>query len=168
MRLAAVRLFLCDVDGVLTDSSLYVGTGPEWKRFHIRDGLGMQLLQQHGIRVGWISFRPSTATEVRARELGIDFLVQKKGTKSAAVDELLERTGCRWAEVCFVGDDVVDLGVMGRAGVAVAVHDAIPEVRAIAHYTTQHAGGCGAIREAAELILKAQDKWQSILEQFSE
>jgi 3-deoxy-D-manno-octulosonate 8-phosphate phosphatase (KDO 8-P phosphatase) len=169
-RLARVKLFLCDVDGVLTDGSVYLGGGQEIKRFNIRDGLGLIFLQRAGLKVGWVSARPSPVTQARAAELGIDFLVQQgdRVGKTGAVEKLLRRTKLHWDAVCFVGDDVVDLGPLQRAGLAVAVADARPDVKAAAHYVTRAAGGRGSVREAAEMILQAQGKWDSIIVHYSE
>src|SRR3954470_7698757 len=136
-RLARVKLLLCDVDGVLTDGTVLLGDGKEYKSFSIQDGLGMLLLKRNGIPVGWVSNRPSEVTKQRADELKIDFLFQDKSNKVAAVEFILQQTGLGWPEVCYMGDDVVDLGVLKRAGVAVAVANAIPEAKAMAHYVTK-------------------------------
>ena len=164
--LKRVRLLLCDVDGVLTDGTVTMGDGREFKRFNIQDGLGLRLLQRTGVRVGWISARPSAATEQRAADLKVDFLHQEQGSKVVGVEGILARAGLAWDDVCFVGDDVVDLGPLKHAGVAVAVANAIDEVKALAHYVTRAAGGHGAIREIATMILKAQDKWTPLLKEF--
>jgi 3-deoxy-D-manno-octulosonate 8-phosphate phosphatase (KDO 8-P phosphatase) len=166
-RLAKVKLFLCDVDGVLTDGAVFMGNGVETKRFNIRDGLGLRLLQKEGIKVGWISRRPSTATGQRAQDLRIDFLHQSEGSKAAAVEAILVETGLTWTDVCYVGDDIVDLSVMKRAGVAVAVADAIVEVKTMADHVTRAAGGHGAVREVVELILKAQSRWRRLIQEYS-
>jgi 3-deoxy-D-manno-octulosonate 8-phosphate phosphatase (KDO 8-P phosphatase) len=166
-RLARVKLFLCDVDGVLTDASVFIGQEQETKRFHIRDGLGLVLLRREGIKVGWISNRPSSATTLRAKELKIDFLEQARGDKVKAAENLLAKTGCRWEEVCYMGDDIVDLGVLKRAGVAVTVADAVNEAKTIAHYQTKAVGGHGAVREVVEMILKAQKKWDRLVAEHS-
>jgi len=165
--LRRVRLLLCDVDGVLTDGAVFIGGAREVKRFHIRDGLGLVILQRAGLKVGWVSGRPSAATTWRARELKIDFLRQEKGSKVCAVESLLAQTGYGWDEVCYVADDIVDLGVMKRAGVAVAVANGVAEARAAADYVTRAAGGHGAVREVVELILKAQGKWQGVVADYS-
>jgi len=162
-KLGRTKLLLCDVDGVLTDGALLIGAGVELKRFDIRDGLGLVALRQEAIKVGWVSSRPSTATTQRAKELKIDFLVQRKGSKVAAVQQLLTKTGLSWNEVCFVGDDIVDIGPLRHAGVAVAVADAVTEAKAVADYVTRTRGGHGAVREVVELILKAQDKWPRVI-----
>ncbi len=166
-RLRRVRLFLCDVDGVLTDGAVLMGNGVETKRFHVRDGLGMRLLQRQGIKVGWISRRPSSATAQRAEDLKIDFLHQSNANKVTAVESILAQTGLTWADVCYVGDDIVDLGVLKRVGVAVTVADGLRETKAAADYVTRLPGGQGAVREVVDLILKAQNKWQRLVEDYS-
>jgi len=164
-QLRQIRLFLCDVDGVLTDGSIFIGGEREFKRFNIRDGLGMVLARRAGLKVGWVSARPSLATKMRAEELKIDFLVQQgdKLSKTGAVEKLLAREKINWDEVCFVGDDVVDLGPLVRAGFGVAVADARPEAKAAADFVTQADGGRGAVREAVEMILHAQGKWEPVI-----
>lgn len=166
-RLKKVKLLLCDVDGVLTDASVFIGEAGEFKRFDIQDGLGLALLRRQGLKAGWISSRPSTATERRAKELKIDFLRQSKGSKVSTVQSLLARTGLGWDEICYAGDDLVDLGVLRRAGVAVAVANGVAEVRAAADYVTRAAGGRGAVREVVELLLKAQDKWDAVVAEYA-
>jgi 3-deoxy-D-manno-octulosonate 8-phosphate phosphatase (KDO 8-P phosphatase) len=168
-RLKRIKLFLCDVDGVLTDGSVFIGGEREFKRFNIRDGLGLVLARRAGLKVGWVSARPSLATKLRADELKIDFLVQQgdSTSKTAAIEQLLEQEKLGWTETCFVGDDNIDLGPLTRAGLAVAVGDAVPEAKAAAHYVTKNVGGRGAVREAVELILRAQNKWQPFIKQYS-
>jgi 3-deoxy-D-manno-octulosonate 8-phosphate phosphatase (KDO 8-P phosphatase) len=168
-RLKDIKLFLCDVDGVLTDGSIFIGGEREFKRFNIRDGLGLVLARRAGLKVGWVSARPSPATKLRAEELKIDFLVQQGDniSKTAAIERLLARERLNWSEVCFVGDDIIDLGPLTRAGLSVAVGDAVPEAKAAAHFTTQAAGGRGAVREAVEIILKAQGKWRPFLKNYA-
>ena len=153
--------------GILTDASVYMGPGIELKRFNIRDGLGLRLLQDAGIKVGWISRRPSPATTVRAEDLKIDFLVQTRGDKVEAAVEILNQTGLKWEQIAYLGDDVVDLGMLRRAGLAVSVPDGCREARRRAHYVTRLAGGQGAVREVVEMILKAQGRWTSIVKDHS-
>lgn len=162
-KLRRIQLFLCDVDGVLTNGTVLIGDGKEYKAFNIQDGLGLLLLKRHGIKVGWISNRPSQVTQQRAEELQIDFLHQAKGSKVAVAELLLAKTGLGWENVCFIGDDIVDLGVLQRAGVAVAVANAVVEARALADYVTHSKGGEGAVREAVRLILDAQGKWRQVI-----
>ena len=165
-RLANIKLFLCDVDGVLTDATVFLTETSEIKQFNIQDGLGQILLQKGGVKVGWISARPSPVTEKRGRELKVDFLFQGKSGKLAAAEQILAQTGLNFSQVCYAGDDIVDIAVMKRAGVAIAVTNAVDEARAVAHYVTKTHGGKGAIREIAELILKAQNKWDTVLEEY--
>ena len=117
--------------------------------------------------MGWVSRRPSTATTRRAEELKIDFLEQHDSGKVAIVEKLLAKTGYRWDEVCYLGDDVVDLGVMRRVGVAATVADAVDEAKAAAHYVTRANGGRGGVREMVELILKAQDLWKNVVAHYA-
>jgi 3-deoxy-D-manno-octulosonate 8-phosphate phosphatase (KDO 8-P phosphatase) len=163
-----IRLLLCDVDGVLTDASVFIGGPQEIKRFNIRDGLGLVRLRRAGLKVGWISGRSSAATTLRARELKIDFLRQEKGSKVCVVESLLAQTGFRWDEVCDMGYDIIDLWFLKRAGVAVAVANGVAEARAAADYVTRADGGQGAVREVVELILKAQNKWASIVAEYAD
>jgi 3-deoxy-D-manno-octulosonate 8-phosphate phosphatase (KDO 8-P phosphatase) len=169
-RAAGIKLFLCDVDGVLTDGSIFIGGEKEFKRFNIRDGLGLVLARRAGLKIGWVSARPSLATKLRADELKIHFLVQQNDrlSKTGAIEELLAQEKLGWDETCFVGDDIVDLGPLQRAGFAVAVADGVPEAKAKAHFVTQAAGGRGAVREVIELILKAQGTWEPFVTHYSE
>jgi len=169
-RLARVKLFLCDVDGVLTDGSVFIGGAQEIKRFNIRDGLGMVLWRRAGYKIGWVSARPSPATQLRATELKVEFVLQLTGPlrKAEAIELLLAQEKLSWNDVCFVGDDIVDLGPLSRAGLAVAVGDARPEPQAMAHYVTRHHGGHGAIREVIEMILRAQGKWETFVKYYTE
>ena len=168
-RLKRIKLFLCDVDGVLTDGSIFIGGEREFKRFNIRDGLGLVLARRAGLKVGWVSARPSLATKLRADELKIDFLVQQGDhtSKTGAIEELLAREKISWQETCFVGDDIIDLGPLSRAGLAVAVGDGVAEARAAAHYVTKSVGGRGAVRELVEMILKKQGKWRQFVDNYS-
>ena len=166
-KLKAVKLFLTDVDGVITDGTVYMGGGVEMKRFHIRDGLGLKFLQHHGIKVGWVSRRPSGATQQRADDLKIDFLVQHEGGKIEGVESILRQTGLNWADICYVGDDIVDIAVIKRAGLGVAVGDGVAEAKAAAGYVTRAHGGDGAIREIVEMILKAQNKWKLVISEYA-
>jgi 3-deoxy-D-manno-octulosonate 8-phosphate phosphatase (KDO 8-P phosphatase) len=169
-RAARIKLFLCDVDGVLTDGSIFIGGEKEFKRFNIRDGLGLVLARRAGLKVGWVSARPSLATKLRADELKIHFLVQQndKLSKTGAIEKLLAQEKLGWDEVCFVGDDIVDLGPLKRAGFSVAVADGVAEAKAAAHFVTQNAGGRGAVREVVEMILRAQGIWQPFVAHYSE
>lgn len=165
-RMARVRLLLCDVDGILTDASIYVGDPGEYKRFNVRDGLGIAVWRRQGLRIGWVSARPSTATTVRATELGVDYLIQQKGSKVKAIEQVLAAEGGTWETTCYMGDDIVDLGPLERAGFAVCVPPGHAEALARAHYVTQLAGGQGAVREVIEMILRAQGRWQQVVSDY--
>ena len=168
-QIQQVKLFLTDVDGVMTDGAFFIGSeAGEIKRFHVQDGLGLHLLQRSGIRVGWISNRASEVTTRRAEELKVDFLSQGRGSKVADAQEILNKTGLTMSNVCYVGDDLVDLALLKQAGLAVAVANGVDEVKAVAHYVTTASGGNGAIREIAEFILKTQNKWAALVEGFSQ
>lgn len=166
-RFRRVRMLLCDVDGVLTNATVFIGDGREFKEFSIHDGLGIRLLQEEGIQIGWISARPSTATRQRAEELQIDFLHQAKGSKVDAIEGILQQAGISWAEICFIGDDIVDLGPLSRAGVGVAVANAVPEAKRAADYVTELEGGRGAVREVITLILQAQGRWKNVIARYT-
>lgn len=165
-RLRRVRWLLCDVDGVLTDGRVWIGQDFEAKAFDIQDGMGLAMLRRAGLKCGWVSSRPSPATARRAAELRVDWLHQAKTPKCDAIAVLLAREGCAWEEVCYVGDDVVDLAPMRRAGVAVAVANAVAEVKRRAHRVTRASGGAGAVREVVEMLLRAQGRWGKMLATF--
>lgn len=156
-------MLLCDVDGVLTDAGVYMGAGVELKRFDIQDGLGMVLLRHAGIRIGWVSSRLSAATVERAKDLKIDHVLQGKGPKVLLIEPILAKAKIGWDEVCYIGDDIVDLGPLRRAGCGIAVVNARDEVKQGAHYVTLAHGGRGAVREIAEMILKAQNRWEQLI-----
>ena len=156
-RAARIRLLIFDVDGVLTDGRLLMhADGSESKAFHVRDGLGIRRVQRAGITCAIISGRRAEAVAHRARELEIDRVYQGVGDKGRVLDEMLAALGLMPEQVAYVGDDVIDLPVMHRIGLAVAVADAEPEVLAEAHWRTDRCGGQGAAREVCELILAAQ------------
>ena len=162
-RLKQIKLLLCDVDGVLTDGGIFITSEGEFKRFHVQDGLGQRLAAHAGLKVGWVSARPSLITTRRAEELKTDFIIQTREGKVSAVAGILAQTGLTWDEACFVGDDLVDLGVFRRVGLAIAPADARPEALAAAHRITKARGGNGCVREVVEMILKAQGKWATVV-----
>lgn len=166
-KFARVKIFLCDVDGILTDGSVFISQAGETKQFSIQDGLGLKLLQREGIKVGWISNRPSRVTLRRAEELKVDFLSQDKSSKVAAAEKILARTGLTWNDACYMGDDIVDLCLLTRAGLAISVPNGVAEAKNAAHYVTKAKGGHGAVREVVEMILKAQKKWNQIVQEYS-
>ncbi len=166
-RCAAVELLVLDVDGVLTDGSIvYADSGSELKAFHVRDGAGIKIWRQEGKGIAILSGRSSGVVEVRAAELGIDTVIQGAADKLAAFRQVLVRSGLCQSRVCFVGDDLPDLPVLLHCGLAVAVGDACPEAKALAHYVTAAAGGRGAVRETIELILRCQSRWQAVVERY--
>jgi 3-deoxy-D-manno-octulosonate 8-phosphate phosphatase (KDO 8-P phosphatase) len=166
-RASRIKLLLMDCDGVLTDGRLWLmESGDEQKCFNTHDGLGLSLLHRAGLQSGVISGRTSGALTRRAADLGIEFVRQGDSHKLEAFSEILKQAGCDENEVAFVGDDLPDIAVMRRAELAVAVADAVPEVREASHYVTQAEGGRGAIREVVELILKSQGRWNDLAEGY--
>jgi 3-deoxy-D-manno-octulosonate 8-phosphate phosphatase (KDO 8-P phosphatase) len=166
-RCERIDLLVLDVDGVLTDGRIIYGdSGVEVKAFHVRDGSGLKLWQLEGKRAAVITGRTSSVVEARAAELGIAPVIQGAADKLAGFRTLLQLVPAAPEAVCYVGDDLPDLPVMRRCGLAVAVADACPEVRAHAHYVTRAPGGRGAVREAVELILRCQGRWQKAVERF--
>ncbi len=166
-RAARIKLLLMDCDGVLTDGRIeLVGERDEQKSFHTRDGHGLVLFHRAGLSSGIISGRTSVAVSRRARELGVTYLRQGALDKLKDFEELLAEAEVEESEVAFIGDDVVDIPLMERAELAVAVADASRETREAAHYVTQLPGGYGAVREVTELILKAQGHWADLMKRY--
>jgi 3-deoxy-D-manno-octulosonate 8-phosphate phosphatase (KDO 8-P phosphatase) len=157
-----IKLLLLDVDGVLTDGKIILDSrGNEFKAFHVRDGHGIKLAQRSGIIIGIITGRKSEVVNVRARELGIQEVHQGAHEKIAVYDSILSKYGIRDEEVAYMGDDVVDLEVLKRVGIAVTVADADPSVMAHVDLITKNEGGRGAVREFINFILKSRDKPRS-------
>ena len=157
-RAVRVQLAVFDVDGVFTDGRLYYGArGEQLKAFHVRDGHGIKLLLRYGMHVAVVSGRRSPAVTQRMRELGIRHLFQGRDDKLRVLQKLLPKLRLTWKQVACVGDDLVDLPLFNAAGVAIAVADAQPEVRARAHYVTRAPGGQGAVREVCDLLLAARN-----------
>jgi 3-deoxy-D-manno-octulosonate 8-phosphate phosphatase (KDO 8-P phosphatase) len=166
-RCAAIELLVVDVDGVLTDGGIVLGSGGlELKQFHVRDGSGLKLWHQAGRRTALISGRSSVAVEARAKELGIGWVFQGAAEKLPAFRLALSMAAVGPEAVCCVGDDLPDLPALQLCGLAVAVADACAEVGAQAQYVTQAPGGRGAVREVIELILRAQGAWAPLLERL--
>ena len=166
-KAAKIRLLLLDVDGVLTDGAIIIDSrGGETKRFDVRDGLGVALLIRSGIRVGFITGRSSDVVRLRAKELGVRIIYQGVQDKADVYDKIKHETGLTDEEIAYVGDDIVDLPIMRRAGLAVAVRDSWPGIRPGADYVTEAEGGRGAVREVSELILKAQNHWQRLADPY--
>lgn len=164
-RAKKIGLLLMDVDGTLTNGTVCLqgfpdGSVAEMKVFNAHDGAGVKLASIVGLRSGVITGRNSPALTQRAREMGVEFVFQGQPRKTSAYEEILKRAGVKDEEVAYLGDDLPDLPLMERAGLAVAVGDAVVEVKRAAHYVTRAKGGCGAARELVELILKAQGRWE--------
>ena len=163
----AVRLLILDVDGVLTDGSLFLGDGGEqYKAFNSRDGHGIRLALDGGIEIAILTGRTSGVVEHRMRDLGVEHLIQGRRDKGEALHELLQRTGHDPAEAAFMGDDIVDLPAMQRVGLGVAVGDAHPLVCQHAQWVTEAHGGRGAVREACEGLLAAQGRLDALFETY--
>ena len=170
-RARKIKLLLLDVDGVLTDGRFFYVSRPggglvETKMFHSRDGLGFRLAHQAGLKTGFITGRRSPTVEYRAKELGVHFLKQNAREKLAPYQEILREARLKDDEVCYVGDDIVDLPLLTRVGLAVGVADGHKLLRRHVHYMTRQPGGKGAVREVIELILSAQGKWGAVLEHY--
>jgi 3-deoxy-D-manno-octulosonate 8-phosphate phosphatase (KDO 8-P phosphatase) len=195
LRARKIKLILFDVDGVLTDGKIWIFPAPsgaqqsvleqsaqhggqggfglhsttliEAKGFHAHDGTAISLARLAGIRTGIITKRVSETVALRARDLKIDHVYQGKQDKLTVFRQILEKDGINAAEAAFVGDDDIDLPVMLNCGLAIAVKNARPEVKAKAHWVTPHAGGDGAARDAVEYILKAQGKWKKAVADYT-
>lgn len=168
-RAAQIQLLLMDVDGTLTDGSVALlsqpdGTALEIKTFDAHDGQGLTLAQTAGLRTGCITGRESAALLRRAQEMKMEFIYMKQPVKTPAYEDILRKAGVAEAAVAYVGDDLPDIPLMRRVGLAIAVGDAVPEVKKAAHYTTKAVAGHGAVREAVELVLKSKGLWSSMIE----
>ncbi|MCI0436151.1 MAG: HAD hydrolase family protein [Gemmatimonadetes bacterium] len=170
-RAQRIRLVVLDVDGVLTDGGVYIGatadgTSVELKRFEITDQLGIKMLIWSGLEVAMVSGRASAANRLRADELGIACFEGPGGHKLSVVEALHAQHGLGWAETAAVCDDLADVPLLRRAGLAVAVANAVPEVHALAHWSTRRGGGRGAVREFAEALLRARGEWAALVERY--
>jgi len=168
-RAAHIQLLLMDVDGTMTDGGVTLlsqndGTAIEIKTFDAHDGQGLTLAQTAGLRTGCITGRESSALLRRAREMKMEFIYMKQPLKTPAYEEILRQAGVSDAAVAFIGDDLPDIPLLRRAGLAVAVGDAVPEVKQAAHYITRALGGQGAVRETVELILKSKGIWEELID----
>jgi len=166
-RAARIRLLLMDCDGVLTDGRIWLpANSDDQKEFHTRDGLGLELFHSAGLITGVISGRASSAVERRTRGLGMTYVRLGCDDKLLAFNETIRTAAVSTDQVAFIGDDLNDIPLMMRSGLAVAVADASAETIGSAHYVTTSAGGDGAVREVIELILKAQDRWADVIAKF--
>jgi 3-deoxy-D-manno-octulosonate 8-phosphate phosphatase (KDO 8-P phosphatase) len=166
-KASRVRLFIVDVDGVLTDGGIiFDGNGVETKRFHVRDGHGIKMMQRAGIEVGIITGRTSPVVRIRAEELGISLVRQGAHDKVAAWREMLEDTGLSPEESAYVGDDIVDVPLLRQVGFAATVADAEEYVLTEADFVSSRRGGEGAVREIIEFVLKSRMVWDEITEKY--
>lgn len=160
---ARIELLVFDVDGVLTGGEIVLGPKGEWKMFHVQDGHGFALAREAGLKTALLTGRRSQAVRRRAEELRVHELYEGATDKAAALRELAHRVGVGLERVCYIGDDLVDLPPMRLVGLAVAVKNAVPEVKQASDWVTRHEGGKGAAREVIEGILKAKGLWRDVL-----
>ena len=168
-RAAQIKLILMDVDGTMTDGGVTLlsqpdGSALEIKTFDAHDGQGLTLAQTAGLRTGCITGRESTALLRRAHEMRMEFIYMKQPLKMPAYEDILNKAGVTDSAVAYIGDDLPDIPLLRRCGLAIAVGDAVPEVKQAAHYTTKAVAGRGAVREAIELILKSKGIWEEMLD----
>jgi 3-deoxy-D-manno-octulosonate 8-phosphate phosphatase (KDO 8-P phosphatase) len=168
-RAAQIKLILMDVDGTMTDGGVMFlsqpdGSALEIKKFNAHDGQGLTLAHTAGILTGCITGRESAALMRRAKEMKMDYIYMKIPLKMPAYEEILRKAGLPDSEVAFIGDDLPDIPLLQRAGLAVAVGDAVPEVKQVSHYITKAIAGHGAVREAIELVMKSKGIWQAMID----
>lgn len=162
-RIQSICVILSDVDGVLTDGKItFDNQGIESKSFHVRDGLGIKLWQKSGHQFGIITARSSHIVKIRMNELGVDLVRQGAQNKVSVAEKLLEELEVDMQQVCYIGDDLSDLGLLQRVGLAATVADGVAEVKNAAHLVTAAKGGQGAIRELIETLLKQQNRWEDV------
>ncbi len=164
-----IKLLVLDVDGVLTDGRIIYGDyGDELKNFDVNDGLGMMLLKRAGLKCVIVTARGSRIVKKRAKVLKVDKVYSDFHYKIKALKDIMKRFRVKNEEICFIGDDIIDVPVLKRIGLAVAVPNAMDEVKEIAHYITKKNGGRGAVREVCDILLKAQGKWEKVTEKYFE
>lgn len=162
-KAAKIRLLLLDVDGVLTDGGIIIDSrGVEAKRFDVRDGQGIALLIHYGIKVAFVTGRSSSIVRHRAKELGVTFVYQGVKNKLEIYDRIRRKTGLKDEQIAYVGDDVMDLPVIRKVGLAITVRDSWPGLKSRVDYVARCGGGRGAVREVSELVLKAQGLWKEL------
>ncbi|MDP8258163.1 MAG: HAD-IIIA family hydrolase [Candidatus Aadella gelida] len=168
-RAKNIKLLVVDVDGVLTDGTITYGTyGDELKSFNVNDGLGIILVKRAGIKCVILTAKASRSVKKRAKDLKINKVYQNFHYKINALSKIINKFNVKHEEICFIGDDVIDIPVLKRVGLAVTVPNGMEEVKSYAHYETKKKGGHGAVREVCELILKANGLWDSVTKAYFE
>lgn len=166
-KLKKIKMVILDVDGVLTDGSIvYTSKGEEIKSFDVQDGAGIKFAQKMGLNVVFLTGRDSKIVSDRAKELMVPEVHQKAADKKKVYASLLKKYDLKDEEVCCIGDDILDLGILRSAGIAVAVPNAVDEVKQVAHLVTRRGGGQGAVREVIDMILQAQGKWEELVRRY--
>lgn len=167
INLSEIKMLITDVDGVLTDGTIIIGgDGTESKKFSLLDGHGIKMWHRAGLATAFISGRDTPATSIRAKQLNVDYVFQGCRKKLPAFEELLEKAGLSENQVAYIGDDLMDLPLVKRAGLGVAVADSASELKDAADYVTTAQGGAGAVREVIEYILKDTGKWQELIQRY--
>lgn len=166
-RLLPLKGLIMDVDGVLTDGRIVINDrGEESKNFHVRDGHGLKLLKRSGFQLALLTGRQSRVVDLRAKELGIDTVFQKVRDKITAYEQIKSKFAFQDSQICYAGDDLVDIPVLKKVGFAATVADGIPELANYIHWRSRYPGGGGAIRELCELILRAQGSWEQLTQRY--
>jgi 3-deoxy-D-manno-octulosonate 8-phosphate phosphatase (KDO 8-P phosphatase) len=167
INLSEIKMLITDVDGVLTDGTIIIGgDGTESKKFNLLDGHGIKMWHRAGLATAFISGRDTSATSIRAKQLNINYVFQGCKKKLPAFEELLEKAGLSENQVAYIGDDLLDLPLVKRAGLGVAVAGSVSELKDAADYVTTAQGGSGAVREVIEYILKDTGKWQELIQRY--
>jgi 3-deoxy-D-manno-octulosonate 8-phosphate phosphatase (KDO 8-P phosphatase) len=167
INLSKIKMLITDVDGVLTDGTIIISAdGTESKKFSLLDGHGIKMWHRAGLATAFISGRDTSATSIRARQLNVDYVFQGCKKKLPAFEKLLEKAGLSENQVAYIGDDLMDLPLVKRAGLGVAVAGSASELKDAADYVTTAQGGSGAVREVIEYILKDTGKWQELIQRY--
>ena len=167
INLSEIKMLITDVDGVLTDGTIIISAdGTESKKFNLLDGHGIKMWHRAGLATAFISGRDTPATSIRAEQLNINYVFQGCKKKLPAFEELLEKAGLSEDQVAYIGDDLMDLPLVKRAGLGVAVAGSASELKEVADYVTTAQGGSGAVREVIEYILKDTGKWQELMQRY--
>jgi len=161
-----IKIIFLDVDGVLTDGKIVLSENDECKMFDVKDGLGIKLAQRSGMKVGIVTARSSRSVERRSKELDLDYTFQGCNDKVEAISEVLEKTDLTYSNVCYVGDDIVDIPVLRIVGFSATVNDAVDPVKSMVQYVSPKDGGHGAVRDIIEYILRSQGVYEKTIEGF--